>query len=250
MNKLLLLVFTLASLGSFAQNVTIRKVELAGDKIVLTYDLEDSNPSNEYLLNLYASKDNYTDPLTKVKGDIGQEIKPGVGKKVEWSPTEEYGAYKGRISFEIRGKVFAVFFKFKNFDATKNYKRGKQYDILWKANGNDPISLELFKGNTRIQGEMNHPNSGNYTLYIPSDAKAGKDYRLKVTNTKSSDQIVFSPFFKVVPKVPLLVKVLPVVAVAGAAAALGSGGGGSGSGNSTTTTTSGGPIADPGLPHN
>jgi len=112
------------SLCTIGQNVTIKKVELAGEKIIVHYDLDDSNSGNEYMLNLYASKDNYTTPLTKVKGDIGGEVKPGLDKKVEWSLIEEYGAYKGRISLELRGKVYIAFAKLKNFDTEKSYKRG------------------------------------------------------------------------------------------------------------------------------
>ena len=198
-----------------AQNVTIKKVELAGDKIVVYYDLDDSNSSNEYMLNLYASKDNYTASLTKVKGDIGTEVKPGLDKKVEWNLLEEYGAYKGRISLELRGKVYVAFVKLRNFDAEKPFKRGKQYDIFWKAGTSTPISVELFKGNQRVQGEMSHPNNGSYVLSIPSNAKPGKDYRLKISDTKNNNDVIFTPFFKVVPKVPTAVKAVAALVLIG-----------------------------------
>lgn len=224
MRKLLLLGLFGLSSSLAAQNVTITKVELAGEKIVVYYDLEDSNSSNEYRLNLYASKDNFSAPLTKVSGDIGAEIKPGNGKKVEWKLIEEFGAYKGRISLELRGKVYIAFAKLRNFDAEKSFKRGKQYDILWKAGSTNPISVELFKGNQRIQGEMSHPNNGSYTLSIPANATPGKDYRLKIADSKNSDDVIYTPFFKVSRKVPLLVKVIPLLAIAGGVAAVASGG--------------------------
>ncbi len=59
------------SAGVFAQSVIISKVELAGDKIIIHYNLENSNPSSNFLLNLYESKDNFSAPLAKVTGDIG-----------------------------------------------------------------------------------------------------------------------------------------------------------------------------------
>ena len=200
-----------------AQNVAIKNVELAGGKIIVHYDLDDSNSSNEYMLNLYASKDNYAAPLTKVTGDIGTEVKPGLDKKVEWNLLEEYGAYKGRISLELRGKVYVAFAKLRNFDAEKSFKRGKQYDIFWKAGTSTPISVELYKGNQRLQGEMSHPNNGSYTLSIPSDAKPGKDYRVKITDTKDNNNVVYTPFFKVVPKVSTAVKAAAAVVVIGGA---------------------------------
>ena len=56
MRGLLLPLFVFSFMMSQAQTVTIKKVELAGDKIIVYYDLEDSNPNNEYKLDLYTSK--------------------------------------------------------------------------------------------------------------------------------------------------------------------------------------------------
>lgn len=214
----------MASLYGFGQTVTIKKVELAGEKIIVHYDLEDSNPGNEYKLDLFASKDNFASPLTKVKGEVGGEIKPGANKKIEWSIREEMGGYKGRIALELRGKVYIPFVKLQNFDPKSSYKKGKSYSLNLKAGNTNPIHVELYKGSQRISGEMNHPNNGAYTLTIPSTAKTGSDYRIKITDSKNSDELIYSPFFKVKPKLPLLLKVAPVLAVGGAAAALSGGG--------------------------
>lgn len=212
-------------LATSAQVVTIKKVELAGEKIIVHYDLEDSNPNNEYKLDLYSSSDNFQAPLTKVKGDIGPEVKPGTGRKVEWSIREELGGYKGKISLEIRGKVYIPFVKLQNFDTERSYKRGKSYNMSWKPGNSNPINIELYKGGQRISGEMNQPNNGGHTFFIPAQSKKGSDYRLKITDTKNSDEVLYTSNFKVKPKVPLLVKVLPVAVVGGLVYALvGSGG--------------------------
>jgi hypothetical protein len=208
---------------SSAQIVTIQKVELAGEKILVFYDLDDSNPNNEYKLELYSSVDNYVAPLTKVKGDVGPEVKPGAGRKIEWSTREELGGYKGKLALEIRGKVYIPFVKLQNFDPQKSYKRGKSYSINWKPGNTNPINLELFKGGQRIDGAMSIPNNGGHTIYIPSHARKGSDYRLKVSDTKNSDDVLYSSEFQVKPKVPLAVKILPMVAIGGAAALLGGG---------------------------
>src|SRR5271154_934813 len=94
---LLFIAFIFFSKAS-AQNVTIRNIELAGEKVVVHYDLDDNDPNHEYLLSLYSSRDNFASPLTKVTGDIGPEVKPGTGKRVEWNVLQELGAFKGRIS--------------------------------------------------------------------------------------------------------------------------------------------------------
>ena len=212
-----------------AQKVVIKKIELAGEKIIVNYDLEDSNPQNEYKLDLFASKDNFATPLAKVAGDVGLEVKPGFNKKIEWSVREELGGYKGRITLEIRGKVYIPFVKLLNFNPSASYKKGKSYNLSLKAGNTNPIHVELYKGSQRISGEMNHPNNGAYTLTIPSGSKPGKDYRIKITDSKSSEDLIYSPFFQVKPKVPFLLKVaLPVLAVGGAVAAFGGGGGSEG----------------------
>jgi len=229
-----------------AQVVTIQKVELAGEKIIVYYDLEDSNPNNEYKLDLYSSVDNFVAPLTKVKGDIGPEIKPGTGRKVEWNIREELGGYKGKISLEIRGKVYIPFVKLQNFDTEKSYKRGKSYSMSWKPGNSNPINIELYKGGQRISGEMNQPNNGGHTFYVPAQAQKGSDYRLKITDTKNSEDVLYTSNFHVKPKVPLLVKILPVLAIGGVAAALGGGGGDDGGGGGT----GGDEIPLPALPGN
>src|SRR5205809_2290946 len=119
-----------------AQTVTIKKVELVMDKVVITYDLEDSNPNNEYKLDLYTSKDKFVTALKNVTGDIGPEVKPGAGKRVEWAIMQEYGAYKGKLALEVRGRVFVPVVRLQNFDTKKAYKRGNSYALAWKPGNN------------------------------------------------------------------------------------------------------------------
>ncbi|MBS1506790.1 MAG: hypothetical protein JSS79_09095 [Bacteroidetes bacterium] len=246
MRQFLALIFFLVLFEANSQSVIIKNVELSGDKIVVHYSLENSNQNAGFLLNLYESKDNFMSPLTKVSGDVGPEVKPGPDKTIVWKVIDEYGNYKGKLSLEIRGKVYVPFVKLQNFDVASSYKRGKSYDVLWKPGNNDPINIELFKGNQRVQGSMNQANNGAYSLNIPSDMKSGKDYHLKISSVKNSDEVVITPDFKVKPKLPLLVKALPILAIGGAVVALGGGSkkdtGGGGS--------SGGDIPLPALPGN
>jgi Ser-Thr-rich glycosyl-phosphatidyl-inositol-anchored membrane family len=229
-----------------AQNLTIKRIELAGEKVLIFYDLDDGNSSHEYLLNLYSSRDNFAAPLAKVTGDVGSEIKPGIDKKIEWSIREEFGGFKGRISLEIRGKVFVPVVKLQNFDASKSYKRGKHYDITWKSGSTNAVNIELLEGNQRIQGDMTQPNNGAYTFYIPASIKPGKDYRLRFTDSKVPDEVIFTPYFKITPQIPTILKIaVPVVVVAVAVVVLGGTGGGGGSGGSSD-----GVIPDPSVPAN
>ena len=234
-------VFLLLLNSALCQTVQINSIELAGDKVIVLYDLEDPNPNNEYKLNLYASRDNFVAPLTKVSGDVGAEVAPGLGKKITWNIREEYGGYQGRISLEVRGTVYSPFVKLKDFDPSRTYKRGKSYNVAWKPGASNPINIELYKGGQRISGEMNQPNNGAHTFFIPAQSKKGNDYRIKITDTRNTDDILYTQDFKVSPKVPLLLKALPVVGIGGAAAFLGGGSGGG------STDTSGDPVI-PGVP--
>lgn len=236
----------LVSASAYSQSVAIKKIELAGEKIIVFYDLDDSNPNNEFQINLYASKDKFSAPLTKVIGDIGSAVKPGADRRIEWKITDEYEGFKGKLSLEIRGKVFVPFVKLRDFDAKKSYKRGKSYNIAWRPGNTNPIHIELYKGSQRVSGELNHPNSGKSTLSISSKVKPGKDYRLKISDSKYSDEIVYSEYFTIRPKIPFILKLIPTLAVAGGLAILV---GGLGGGNNTPPPEQGkDPIADPPFP--
>lgn len=215
MMRLLVLLAVCLPIYSLAQTVQIKTIQLAGNKVIVHYDLEDSSPTNEYQIGLYASTDNFTVPMSKVKGDVGGEIKPGVGKKIEWDIKEELGDFTGNLSLEIRGRVFVVFVKLKDFDATKTYKRGKRYGISWKPGNTNPIHIELYKGSERMIGELNHPNSGAYTLSLPSRIEPGKDYRLKISDSKKPDDVVYTDYFAVKQRVPLVAKIAAAGIVVG-----------------------------------
>ena len=85
-------------------------------------------------------------------------------------------------------------------------------------------------------------------MTIPGNVKSGKDYRIKITDAKNSEEAIYTGYFKVVPKVPLFLKVVPVLAVGGAVAFL--------AGGKKTPTDNGGggetatDIVDPPLPGN
>jgi hypothetical protein len=228
---IIIVVILLLSLVSYAQKIAVKKVQLAGEKIIVHYDLEDSNPNNDYQIFLYSSQNSFSTALTHVKGDVGNEVKAGSDKKIEWSVKEELGPYKGKISLEVRGKVYTPLVKLQGFDLSKKYKRGKTYPITWKSTTGNPIHVELFKGSQRVTGELNHPNNGSYSLTMPSSLKPGKDYRIKFTDSRNGDETLYSGYFQVTPKVPLLLKVAPIVVIGGVAAAVLSGGGGGGGEN-------------------
>lgn len=229
MRQTLLLVCVLAVYTlSRAQTASIKKVELAGEKIIVHYDLDDSNPANEYQIQLYASQSNFATALTKVQGDVGNEVKPGSNKKIEWNVREEIGPYKGRLSLEIRGRMFMAVARFNNISEGDKFKRGKNHMITWKPGNNNPVTIELIKGGQTIDTQPNQPNNGTFSLFIPPHTTVGKDYSVRITDTKDQENVTASQPFAVTRKVPLLLKMVPILAIGGVVAALAGGGGGTG----------------------
>ncbi|HEX8041129.1 MAG TPA: hypothetical protein VF490_18385 [Chryseosolibacter sp.] len=244
MRIMLIAVLLVAATLAHAQRASIKKVELAGEKIIVYYDLEDSNPANEYQINLYASQSNFATALTKVKGDVGNEVKAGPNKKIEWNIREELSPYKGKLSLEIRGKMFVPVAKINSISEGDKFKRGKNHLLTWKPGNSNPINIELLKNGTPVSSQVNQPNNGSYSLFIPASAVLGKDYTLRITDTKDGENVTVSHPFAVTRKVPLLLKVVPILAVGGAVAVLAGGGGGGGDNGGPTSNL----IPLPGYP--
>jgi hypothetical protein len=217
MKKILLLILISCPLLLHAQKVDIDWIEVSGNKVIVHYILDDPNPNHQYLVNLFTSQDNYTAALTKVTGDVGTEVKPGRTKSIVWDVTNELPAFKGNLTFEIRGRVYIPFAKLSDSETAKVYKRGKNYPLNWTSgNLSGQVNIELYKGQDRILAENNVPNVGKYDWHIPGSTKKGADYRLKFTNSKDRNDVVYSKEFTIKPKVPFLIKVLGVAVVGGA----------------------------------
>jgi hypothetical protein len=218
---LLACVLVLSIVSAHAQKASIKKVELAGEKIIVHYDLEDSNPAHEYQIQLYSSQSNFATALTKVKGDVGNEIKPGSDKKIEWSVREEIGPYKGRLSLEIRGNMFLAVARINSIAEGTTYKRGKSQLINWRPGNQNRVNIELLKAGKPVTTELNQANTGAFSLTIPAHSKVGKDYTIRITDITNSEDFAVSPPFAVKRKVPLALKALPVFVAGGVILLLG-----------------------------
>jgi hypothetical protein len=193
---------------TLAQAIDIDWVQIAGKEIVVHYTIEDTNPIHAYTVNLFSSKDNFAAPLLKLSGDHGNEVKPGVDKQIRWRITEELGAYAGEIELEVRAKMYVPFMKMTAFNAKKNYKRGKNYPLVWRSgNPGGQVDIELYHGTTRIHSDRNVQNTGKFDWQIPSSTRPGGGYKLKFTNTKSREETYFTQPFRIANKIPLIAKI-------------------------------------------
>jgi hypothetical protein len=55
---------------------------------------------------------------------------------------------------------------------------------------------------------------GKFDWYVPGNIKKDNNYKLKFTNAKDRNDVVYSRPFAIKPKIPLLVKVAGVVLLA------------------------------------
>lgn len=205
---LFLLAFLSIDFATHAQDVVITQMALQPDgQVVLKYNLNDDRLDRKYSLYLYASTDNYIQPLTKVSGDVGVDIAVGGNKSITWNAKEELGdGFAGDVSLELKGNIYIPFIALDNFDDYKVLKRGKPYEVTWTGGRGDNVLLfELYEEESKIKIFEERPNNGNTTIIIPNDVKPGR-YRFKISDSRNRDEVVYTMNFIVKRKVPLIAK--------------------------------------------
>lgn len=220
------LIIFFSFLGANAQSIqNVRASPLQDGKVTVTYDIVDAKANQKFVIELYGSHNNFSSPLTEVTGDVGKDIFGGPGRKIIWSASNELGDFKGEINFRVKGHVIviAAAFAFKFPVEGSSIRRGKTTDLKWEGGtSGQNIKLELYKGSVKVSAIAETKNTGIYNWPVPKNLAKG-DYVVKLS---SGSETVNSKTFAVKPKVPLLLKALPLLAVGGVVAALGGGGGG------------------------
>lgn len=110
--------FVITSLIVCAQNnlsQEIRNVhfEQLGNKIIIYYDLLESNSSQRFDVSIYCdkgNKDNWGNPLKEVSGEVGEDILPGLNKVIRWNVLDEFDKLVGEISFKVEAETMTGFY--------------------------------------------------------------------------------------------------------------------------------------------
>jgi hypothetical protein len=193
-------------------------MEITPESLSIYYDLIDTTKNHVYTVMVFSSKDNFLNPLQKVKGDVGLEVRPGSNRKVIWNAKEELGpTFKGEMELEVRGRVYVPFIKFNDFSEGRVFKRGKSTALTWAGGTRQNIlNFKLYKGEELVTVIPNVANSGSYELTLPTSVKPGEGYHFVVADSKNKDQMMITPKFAVRRKVPLLLKALPVIMIGAA----------------------------------
>ena len=199
-------------LHGYSQKLENLKAEVAGEKIIVTYDITGSHPDDSYNISLYSSQDKYTAPLTLVTGDVGKKIKEGKNKRIEWDAPSEFNGIKGTLLFEVHAELVAKL-TFQN--SIDHVRRGKIAPFTWRGGDQHAsVKVELVKGSEVVGVIGTIKDKRSFDWKIPSRQKTGKDYHVRLTNGK---EVINSKTFSIQPKVPLLVKILPAAGVGVAA---------------------------------
>lgn len=215
-------VFSLGFITGFAQSIQNLSATFDNGKVIVAYDVVGAKPDQTYSLDLYSSHNNFTTPLTNVSGDVGKNIKAGAGKKIIWDAASGLGTFNGQVTFRVKGEMAPLPFVFKSPARGASARRGKNINILWDGgNPEQSIRLELFKGNDRVINLGETKNSGQHAWSIPKDFSKGT-YAVRLT---AEQEVKQSELFKVKARIPMLVKVLPILAAGGAAILLAGRGG-------------------------
>ena len=242
-----LIILSLLSHFAYSRQITSVQASIQGDNIVVTYNLSSTDANARFDIKLYASHNNFSTPVNLVSGDVGTGITPGNGKRITWQARQELITFSGNITFEVRGTLIAPQqpqeqavdpnqLRFTNPRLGDKFKMGSIMSIRWTGGIPQDVKLELHKDNSMVQPLTSIQNTGSYNWNIPKDKslKSG-DYTLKLFNINQPQSAAFSGAFKIKGKIPVVIYVLPVVAVGGLVAVLLSGGGGGDDPNGPTT---------------
>jgi len=207
--RVVCVIILISTFDAQAQEVQITNIKRVADNIEVYYNILDVKTENSYSLQLYSSRDNFIQPLQQVEGDVGIDIKVGYNKKIIWKAKEELGAdFNRRLSLELKGSLYVPFISIEGLEEGTVFKRGKPRDITWTGGrGDNVLKFELYKGDNVVHVFEERPNVGNTTLLIPTNIRPGKDYRLRISDTRNRDEVVYTSNFVLKRKVPLGLKV-------------------------------------------
>jgi hypothetical protein len=135
------------------------------------------------------------------EGEVKEEPKPQPEVKTEQPPVIiEQPTVSAKYSIDVK-------------DA---YKRGKDYPFDWKGGRpSDQVTLDLYKGDTKVSTLFSGSNKGSTQYVIPSNAKPGSDYTIRMS--ENGNEATQSENFKIKRKLPFILKPLAVAAVVVAA---------------------------------
>jgi hypothetical protein len=216
---ILVLLNTISAITCCAQSMEIGQVEFKGGKLLVQYSLADSVSGRTYTVRAYCSRDNYLNPLEKVSGDVGLQVKAGPRNVLIWDFHQEQGQpADATVALELRARIFIPFINTESINQYKVFKKHHRYNLTWS--GGTPqniLNFDLYKGERKIITFPNIGNVGHHTVEFPSVVRPGKDYHFVISDSKNNEDVVTTDVFQIKRRVPLLAKLLPLAVIGYAA---------------------------------
>jgi hypothetical protein len=191
------------------QSQTIKNVTYTQTvkEMVITYDLESTHDNIPYFVKVrYSSKTRKID-LKEIKGDVGNLVYAGKGKKIIWNYAKElvHAMYEGEVSLVVEAKPnMQVLRKVKrlgsiNLGLDTIYSKDKTY------------AVKLYRKNIEVYAfEDSKIENSSLILRIPKEIKARKNYQVGIQDGQNA---YFSNSFKIKPKIGMGWKIIPILAV-------------------------------------
>ena len=158
----ILIPFLLFQIIAKAQEVTNIKVHQEGDKIIITYDLQQpKNKKGEFDVKAFYTTDGgekYS-PLKSTTGDIGANIKPGGNKKITWNVLSDLDGIRGDIQFKIEADYHIL--KIEDHLILK-YNTPSSLSLSRGSVGDFSLNYGWFKGSNNKNGKIISFNIGFY----------------------------------------------------------------------------------------
>jgi hypothetical protein len=197
-----------------AQRVTNVRAQAKGNIVIISYDLLGTISGQLFTVSVYSSHNGMVKPLTHVKGDLGENMKPGPNKVIEWGTKKELSNFDGDVTIEVRATLTYSPMRFTSPNRNSLHKRGKSYKVSWLgAIANENLQLELFNDTARVFEINRTPNKGSLEWAIPLNLDPGKNYKYKISSVDNPSNFAYSNTFIIKRKTPTWVKALPLTAV-------------------------------------
>jgi hypothetical protein len=219
-NLIICLCILSISVIALSQNIENLQTSIQGNKAIVSYDL---GGTSSYYIDIYSSKDTFTNKLRFAIGDLGSGIRPGKDKKIIINLELEKIIVNEDLKFQINAiseqtesaRVNDSSLKYMPL-YVRDVRRGKINEIYWPAtNTSIFINIELYQNGQFIYPiASNVPNSGVLIWNTLRSLKIGENYQIKIIDVNNSLNLVRSNLFMIKAKVPLVVKLIPFVGTA------------------------------------
>jgi hypothetical protein len=174
---LCLLLVTTAS----AQQITYVQAQVTGDFVTVYYTLVEEAPGQSFAVALYGSQDGFGQPLSRVRGDVGDGVTAGGTRQIEWGIGEELPDYQGTLTFEVRARLTFAPVTIRRPQAFEQLQRGKSYRLAWEGGlTGGTVDLFLVTADDKAIPVIRVPNTGAYDWTVPRHLPRGRPYRLRI----------------------------------------------------------------------